>query len=140
MKKNINLIVIAFIILSFFAFSIFGCESEGGIELRIVSTGGGFSGHYTINGGDENSFNGSEILRDNASTDLYKYSEKLGTFRFIEITANKDDDIITMDMYLYNQHGDIIKKVNNASCDRSRVTGVTTSCPSTTSTMSYTFR
>ena len=130
MKRNINLIVIALLILSFFAFSGFDCESTG-TELRIVGTEGNFSGYYIINGGDENFFTGS--LENNG---LYKFSIDLGTFRYIEITANKENTYATMDLYLYDVNGNLIQKVTNSSCHSLYTTCVN----SASSTMSYTAR
>ena len=142
MKKNINLIVITLLVLSFFAFSGFNCESGDGIELRIMAIGGGFSGYYTINGeleihSIESTPVSSDSLGDNALS-IHRYREDLGIFRYIEITVTKANPYTAMDMYLFNQNGDVIQKVNNTSCSSGG--SFTSTCQNASSSMSYTFR
>jgi hypothetical protein len=140
MKKNTSLIIIPLLMLSFFAFSGFDCESQG-IELRIIGTipetnpeiTGGFSGYYVINGGSEELFTSSGEPKNG----LHIFSQDFGTFRFIEITATKTDSRATLDMYLFDQNGNILQKVTNSSCSTS--TTSTATC-SNSSSMSYTFR
>ena len=129
MKKNINLLGIIFVLISFFAFSGLDCES-GGIELRVVGTGGSFDGYYVINGGDEVFFTGS------LNNGLYRFSKDLGTFRFVEITATKDNVSAAMDIYLYDVNGNLIQKTTNSGC----FSHYTTCSNTVSSTMSYTFR
>ena len=134
MRKNINLILIPLLLLSFFAFSGFDCE-EGGIELRVIGTDGGFTGYcIVIKDGDKNErfFEG----RTADAQGFYVYSRNLGTFKQVEISVTKDKPTSTMDIYLYNQNGDIIQKVNNASCEAG---GASTITCTNSSTMSYTF-
>ena len=132
MKKNINIILIPLLLLSFFSFSGFNCE-EGGIELRVIGTDGGFTGYYIIiKDGDK-----KETFFEGRTADaqgFFVFSRNLGTFKQVEISVTKDMPTSTMDIYLYNQNGDIIQKVNNASCSA----GSTVTCTNS-STMSYTF-
>ena len=139
MKKNINLIVITLLVLSFFAFSGFSCEEGDGIELRIVSIGGSFAGYYAINGELEiNPIESTPVSSDSLGANalpIHRYREDLGIFRYVEITVTKDDPYTAMDIYLFNQNGDVIQKVNNTSCF-----GYANTCQNASSTMSYTFR
>jgi len=128
--------------ISFFSFSGMDCDSQG-IELRIIATKpagvsestDGFTGYYVINGGEEEVF---LSVRDDKDG-LYKFRRDLGIFRFVEITATKGDSRITMDVYLYDQNGNIIQKLNNSSCSVGNWAGSTATC-TVSSTMSYTFR
>ena len=131
MRRNINLLGIALVMISFFAFSGLDCES-GGVELRIVTTGNNFSGYYIIDGGKENFFTGNVD-----GNGLYKYSKNLGIFKHVEISATKDYPSSTMDLYLYDQNGDVIQKINNASCD---IGPASTSTCTNSSSMSYTYQ
>ena len=137
-KRNINLLGITLLMVSFFAFSGFNCE-EGGIELRVVGTAtttaiggtvtdGNFSGYYIVDGGSVKSISGT--LESNG---FYRFSTNLGTFKQIEISVTKDNPRATMDIYLYDQNGDVIQKINNASCDAGPSTCTNSSA------MSYTF-
>lgn len=125
MKRNINLLGIAFLILAFFAFSGLDCESTG-TELRIIGTDS-FSGYYIINGGDENPITAT------SQNNLYIFKKDLGVFRFIEITATKDNPTAAMDLYLYDANGNLIQKVNNPACFSHHSTCANTA----SSTMSY---
>jgi hypothetical protein len=129
MKKNINLLAIALIMLSFFAFSGLDCESTG-TELRVIGTKGNFSGYYIINGGAENFFTSS------LEGDFSRFSKDLGVFRFVEVSVNKYNVEAAMDIYLYDVNGNLLQKVNNSACK----SNYTTCESSTTSTMSYTSR
>ena len=122
--------------LSFFAFSAFNCEDGDGVKLRIIATGGNFSGYYVINGGNEEPFMGTL-----ADSGLYKFNMNLGTFRFIEITATKvsDNSSISMDMFLYDQNGNLLQKVTNPSCVTANNRPSTEYCKNSSS-MSYTLR
>lgn len=130
MRRNINLLGIAIIMLSFFAFSGLNCD-EGGIEFRVVANGE-FSGYYIIDGDKEHPF-GSTI----DGNGLYKYSKNLNTFKHIEISVTKKAAASTMDLYLYDQNGDVIQKINNASCE---IGPMSTSTCTNSSSMSYTFQ
>jgi hypothetical protein len=139
--------------LSFFAFSGFSSCESGGIELRIIGTTperdesdgsnidttkvkDGFSGYYIIDGGrvrpiildDE-----EEDDDDDKKTKFFRFSKNLGTFKHVEISVTKNDPRTTMDIYLYDQNGDVIQRVTNASCDAGLAT-----CTNSSS-LSYTF-
>ena len=135
MKKNINLIIIPLLLLSFFAFSGFDCESQNGIELRIISIGDGFTGYYVIDGGIEEPLMPLQPFGDNG----FSFIENLGTFRFIEIRATKTNSRSMLNIYLYDQNGNLLQKVTNHSCSTGNWQGSTATC-SDSSTMSYTFR
>ena len=110
----------------FFAFN--GCE-EGGIELRVVATGGNFKGYYIIDGGSEKIISGTD------TNGRHRFSTNLPTsFKHVEISVTKDDSTTTMDIFLYDRNGDVIQKVNNASCD-----SLVSHCINSSS-MSYTFK
>ena len=131
MKKNINLIGIALLMLSFFAFSGFSCGNEGGIKLRVIGSGN-FDGYYIIDGGNDYT-NGKEGTIRGDQDNNYRYEKSLGTFKHIEISIKKDISNSTMDIYLFEQNGDVIQRVTNAACEPSSATTCINS-----SSMSYT--
>ena len=142
MKKNINLLGIALIMFSFFAFSGLNCESTG-TELRIIGTNNKFSGYYIINGNKEEHIDKDDIHQHKDSK-FYVYRKDLGTFRFVEITVNKEitdthgNLANAMDIYLYDANGNLLQKVNNSAC--SSLPFYTTCTNTASSTMSYTYR
>jgi len=129
-RRNINLMIIPLLLLSFFAFSGFDCE-EGGIELRVVGSGD-FAGYFTKDGGQESSIS---CPGDNCSTrnGLSIFSKNLGTFKQVEISVRKESSSSVMDIYLYDKNGDVIQRITNAACEPQA--GACTN----SSSMSYTF-
>ncbi len=130
MKKTAYAVLFAAAL--FFSFSGMDCEDGGGIELRVVGTNGNFTGYYIIDGGGEHHFSGED-----QGSGFYRFSEKLGTFDYVDISVTKSVSESALDVYLYDINGDLIKKENNSSCTAGA--NSTTTCDNSVD-ISYTYK